>query len=242
MNKKSLWFVLIAAFAALLIFTGCPTGTTSDTKEQEQEQETPQTPSSPTPAPAPAPAATGITIVEGRKSSVPEDGKILLHAVVEPAGASQSVTWSSEDEDVATVSTGGEVTGVGEGEAYITATTSNGKTVTIAITVIASGSKGGVYADGTWTAANSVSAALSAISSATGDVIIDIFDNSADATLLSLTSGTAASADSITIRDNRSPEEKAADPLEVGIAIEIENVALDGLYFAPDNDKVTYAV
>ena len=64
---------------------------------------------------------------------------IELTATVYPANASnQSVTWASSDEAVATVDANGNVTGVAEGSATITATTvDGGKTDTCAITVTA---------------------------------------------------------------------------------------------------------
>ena len=46
-----------------------------------------------------------------------------------------SITWSSNDENIATVSSTGKVVALEEGTVNITATTSNGKTDTIAITV-----------------------------------------------------------------------------------------------------------
>ena len=62
-----------------------------------------------------------------------------LAATVEPDEASiKNVTWSSDDEAVATVDTSGKVTAVGAGEATITVTTEDGeKTATCAVTVTA---------------------------------------------------------------------------------------------------------
>lgn len=60
-----------------------------------------------------------------------------LTATVKPSGASQSVTWSTSNSKVATVS-GGKVTGAGVGTATITAKTSNGKTATCKVTVTGS--------------------------------------------------------------------------------------------------------
>lgn len=49
----------------------------------------------------------------------------------------KSVTWKSSDEAVATVSASGEVSAIKEGSAIITATSSNGKSATIPVTVSA---------------------------------------------------------------------------------------------------------
>jgi hypothetical protein len=54
--------------------------------------------------------------------SVDLGATLSLTAVVQPAGASQGVTWSSSDEGVATVSSAGVVTGYGLGTSVITAT------------------------------------------------------------------------------------------------------------------------
>ncbi|MDE6050010.1 MAG: Ig-like domain-containing protein, partial [Paramuribaculum sp.] len=49
----------------------------------------------------------------------------------------KSVTWSSSDEDVATVSASGFVTAIKPGKATITATTANGLTASCEVTVTA---------------------------------------------------------------------------------------------------------
>lgn len=61
-------------------------------------------------------------------------------ATVEPAKASQNVTWTSSDNTVATVS-GGKVTAKGEGTTTITATTKNGLKATATVKVEAKGVK-----------------------------------------------------------------------------------------------------
>lgn len=58
-----------------------------------------------------------------------ENGSEKLEATVTPSEATdKKVTWSTNAKAVATVSTAGLVKAVGEGEAEITVTTSNGKT------------------------------------------------------------------------------------------------------------------
>lgn len=64
-----------------------------------------------------------------------------MTATVAPADAEdKTVTWSSLDEAVATVSAQGKVTAVAEGTTSIKATTVNGKTATCALTVTEAGS------------------------------------------------------------------------------------------------------
>ncbi|MDE7095965.1 MAG: Ig-like domain-containing protein, partial [Muribaculaceae bacterium] len=71
-----------------------------------------------------------------------EGGKETLTVTFNPENATnKTITWSSDDDSVATVSATGEVTAVGEGTTTITATSNNGKeaacTVTVAKKIIA---------------------------------------------------------------------------------------------------------
>ncbi|EPC5061940.1 Ig-like domain-containing protein [Klebsiella oxytoca] len=84
-------------------------------------------------------AVTGVTVAPTTASLV-EGSTQQLNATIAPANATnQAVTWTTSDEDVATVNANGLVTAVGAGTATITATTGDGsKTATSAITVTAS--------------------------------------------------------------------------------------------------------
>ena len=58
-----------------------------------------------------------------------------LTPVVTPSDAETTFTWSSDNDDVATVSETGEVTAISEGDANITVETDNGKTATCKVSV-----------------------------------------------------------------------------------------------------------
>lgn len=73
--------------------------------------------------PAALPTATGVTITAvGDATEVQATKTLQLTAVVAPAGANQKVVWTSEKEDIATVSATGLVTGVKVGTTKIFAT------------------------------------------------------------------------------------------------------------------------
>ncbi len=70
------------------------------------------------------------------KTTINADEKVAITTSVLPANASDKVVkYTSDNESIATVDANGEVTGVGEGIATITAT-AGGKTATVKITVI----------------------------------------------------------------------------------------------------------
>lgn len=80
-------------------------------------------------------SATGVTLNK-TSASVKKDGTITLTAIFAPADATnKNVTWSSDNESVATVSNG-VVTGVAPGNAMITVTTEDGShTASCTVTV-----------------------------------------------------------------------------------------------------------
>ena len=81
---------------------------------------------------------TGVTL--NRPTALMLVGHTLaLEAAVEPAeAANQTVTWSTDDDRVATVNPAGGVTAVAIGTATITATADNGRfTATCVVTVAA---------------------------------------------------------------------------------------------------------
>ncbi|TVR95624.1 MAG: Ig-like domain-containing protein [Trueperaceae bacterium] len=74
-------------------------------------------------APPPPTTVTGVD-VSPDAATIEVDETVTLSATVQPTGASQSVSWESNTPSVATVDTSGVVTGVSEGAAEITATSS----------------------------------------------------------------------------------------------------------------------
>lgn len=86
--------------------------------------------------PPPTVAVTNVKI-EATKTTLKVGETTILQAVVEPTTATnKKVTWSSSDDKVATIDSNGQVKGIKEGEATITATTEDGnKTATLKITI-----------------------------------------------------------------------------------------------------------
>ena len=81
------------------------------------------------------PTPTSVS-VSPSSLSINEGESKYLSATVYPSTASQSVTWSSSNTSVATISSTGKVTAVKAGTATMTARTSNGKTGSCSVTVI----------------------------------------------------------------------------------------------------------
>lgn len=79
--------------------------------------------------------AESIEINEVIKEMKIGDSKQLSVSVLPENTTNKEVTWETSDEDVIKVSLTGEITAIGEGKAYITASTSNKKTDSITILV-----------------------------------------------------------------------------------------------------------
>lgn len=108
---------------------------TPEPKPQPQPTPEPEPQPQPTPEPEPQPtpqkvAATTITL-DKTTANLKEGETVELKATVGPENATdKSVTWTSSDEGVATVSKDGKVTAVKAGSVKITATAVSGKNVT----------------------------------------------------------------------------------------------------------------
>lgn len=85
------------------------------------------------------PEATGVTVsgdgVADGALSLKKGTTAQLTAKVAPDDADQAVTWASSDDKVVTVDKTGKVTAVAKGVAKVTATTANGKSASVAVTV-----------------------------------------------------------------------------------------------------------
>nr|HPR39717.1 Ig-like domain-containing protein [Oscillospiraceae bacterium] len=80
--------------------------------------------------------ATSVEITEGETASVAMGGSLTLHATVAPEGSTDSVAWSSESTDVATIDAEtGEIAPVSTGTSVITATAGEqSDTLTLTVT------------------------------------------------------------------------------------------------------------
>ncbi|MDE6479120.1 MAG: Ig-like domain-containing protein, partial [Muribaculaceae bacterium] len=80
---------------------------------------------------------TGITLSKTELSMTEGDSANLTATIAPENATDKSVTWTSSDASIATVSDKGVVTAVKAGTATITATSANGKTATCKVTVAA---------------------------------------------------------------------------------------------------------
>ena len=78
----------------------------------------------------------GITLNETEKSVTIGETFTLTYTITPSDATYQDVEWSSSDNNVATVSSEGEVTAVNEGECTITVETADGKTAECEVTVV----------------------------------------------------------------------------------------------------------
>ncbi len=79
--------------------------------------------------------ATNITIDQGSAATVERDKTIQLTAKLEPENSTDTIEWSSNDSDIATVDEDGLVTGKKAGVAIITAKVKGSETLSAACTV-----------------------------------------------------------------------------------------------------------
>lgn len=113
----------------------CPySSSSSSSSSPSKSTTTTTTPATPTTTPSTI-EVTDIQINENIESL--EVGKsTILTATITPNNATdKNITWKSDNENIATVSATGEITAKHAGTVEISATTSNGKTNTVTITI-----------------------------------------------------------------------------------------------------------
>ena len=80
---------------------------------------------------------TAIKLNKSGTVSLERGKKLQLKAILTPSDAETTLTWTSDDEEIATVSSAGLVKGVSKGVTTVTATTANGLSASVEINVIA---------------------------------------------------------------------------------------------------------
>lgn len=108
--------------------------TTSKSSSKSSGESVP-TSSSVETTPTPTIEATSVKINESITSMKVGESRKLTATIIPENTEDKSITWSSNDEDIATVSSTGKVVALKVGTVNIKANTSNGKTDTIAITI-----------------------------------------------------------------------------------------------------------
>lgn len=118
--------LLIAVVAAVIVLITVSLNASKNTSASAAPTP-PATVSSAAPVttPTPTPSVTSLTITflgsKRTEFAAKVGDEVPLSTTIYPAGGDQTVTWSSKDESIATVSDKGVVTGVGKGTTTITA-------------------------------------------------------------------------------------------------------------------------
>ena len=116
--------LLLAVVAAVIVLITVSLNASQNTPSVAEPTPPAPTPE-PTPTPTPTPSVTSITITflgsKRTEFAAKVGDEVPLSTTIYPAGGNQTVTWSSKDESIATVSDKGVVTGVGKGTTTITA-------------------------------------------------------------------------------------------------------------------------
>lgn len=80
-------------------------------------------------------AATGITVSDAEIYLIPGEHKTVNYTI-KPSNTTDNVTWSSSNEEIATVSTSGKITAKSIGTAKITIMAASGKSATVTVHVL----------------------------------------------------------------------------------------------------------
>lgn len=139
-SNKPLVIILIILIAAVLVVSAflftkyALPALTGDDKETTEQTEDESTESEPTEDPT-VPCES-LTLLDGTGKDLTEEGQYwLLNVDVQPADTTDTLVFSSDNEDVAIVNEEGRIEAVGEGEAVITVTCGEQK-VTFNVTCV----------------------------------------------------------------------------------------------------------
>lgn len=175
--------------------------------------------------------ATGISLDQNTLTIGVGEGKKALTATLSPAGCTDKITWSSSNEDVATVNSKGEVTAVGVGTCTITAKTPNGYTAQCVVTVPKSSvikAKLYLLETSNWT-------------SVISDESVDINANGGTYSLtLTATETQLKNIGSLYIRDISVGDEEASAFNKA--TLKVESFVLNGTTYTMNEDTFTYDV
>lgn len=135
-SKKGVITAVGAGKTTITVTAADGTGKHADCKVTVNKPQTPVTPQEPD-----EPEKVPESIEINKEQIALEPGQTdALKATVKPADAvNAEVTWSSSDENIVTVDENGAVKAIGEGNAYIMASTSNNKQDTCSVNVAYSG-------------------------------------------------------------------------------------------------------
>ena len=177
---------------------------------------------------------------------------VKLNATLSPNDVSdKTITWTSDNTDVATVSNTGMVRAVAYGNATITATSSNGLTATCAISVVNPAT--GITLDKTTAAiykGQTVSLNAEVVPDTTTDTVTWSSNNtnvatvsangvvtgkSAGTAVISVTAGEITEACTVTVKNPTVTLKAASNKMEVGATYKVETKSV-----TPSTEKVAY--
>ncbi len=188
---------------------------------------------------------TGVTLNRTSATLTSKGAILQLTATVTPTNApDRSVTWTSSNPSVATVTSGGVVTAVANGTTTITVTTTDGnKTATCLVTVNIPVSVTGVTLDATSTTLTSIGAtkqltATITPSNATNQGVTWTSSNTSVATVSSAGLVTAVAEGTTTITVKTSDGSKTAT-CKVTVEIPVETVAVTGVTLSATSATLT---
>lgn len=124
MKTGKKWTAVLLCLCLAAALTACAGGTDVTT-----------TAPTPTPTPTPAPSSDTVITTEAESYSVVATETVAINAKITTSATGISVTYTSENPEIATVSKYGKIKGVAEGETDIVITTSDGVTKRVHVTV-----------------------------------------------------------------------------------------------------------